>query len=134
LTVASLMNSRDAASRLEQPCAISYPQQRHLDLRVQGPRLAGSLDLPGHAAGEGPAGHLVGQRLGEPAVLQRLRPQRLDRAAGLGQAVPGQPLGVVDPPLAFGVAGGLLGRLELGDDAGGGRRAGMWTVSRARAA
>jgi hypothetical protein len=62
--------------------------------------------------------HLVGQRLREPAVLQRLGPQRLDRTAGLGQAVPGEPLGVADPPLALGVVAGLLGRLELGDDPG----------------
>jgi len=97
---------------------LGYAQQGHFHFGMQRPRVAGGLDLGGHAAGGRPAGHLPGQRVGQLAVLQRLRAQRLHRAAGVGQAVPGQTLGVADAPLAFGLAGGLLGGLELGDDPG----------------
>ena len=97
---------------------LRHPQQRHLHLGVQRPRVTGRGDFGGHAAGRRPAGRFGGQRVGQFAVFQRLRPQRLDRAAGLGQAVSGQPGGVADPPVAFGLDAGLLGGLELGDDPG----------------
>ena len=64
------------------------------------------------------AGH-AGQRVGQPGAAPAVRAQRLHRAAGLGQALPGQPgRGVQVPPPPRRIARGLLGRLELGDDAG----------------
>ena len=95
-----------------------HAQQGHLDLRVERARLAGGPRLGGDAAGGRPAGYLPSQRVRQLAVFQRARPQRLDRAAGLGQAVAGELLGVADPALALNLVAALLGRLELGDDPG----------------
>ena len=55
---------------------------------------------------------------GERAALERRGHRRLDRAARLGQALAGEPLGVVEVPVAVvRPIARLLGRLELGDDA-----------------
>ena len=57
------------------------------------------------------------ERLGQRAGLERGGHRRLDAAAGLRQAVARELLGVVEVPVAIGVAvAGLLRRLELGDD------------------
>ena len=66
----------------------------------------GGGDRRGDAIHRGPAVRHLGQRVGQPGVLQRLRADGPDRPAGLGQAVPGQPGGVPDPPFPVGAVAG----------------------------
>ena len=72
-----------------------------------------------------PGGHL-GDGLGQAAGLQRLRAQLVHRAPRLGQALPGQRgrRRVVPAPRGR-VVGRVLGRLQLGDDAGQALRQGV---------
>jgi hypothetical protein len=76
-------------------------------------------DLGRHAVQAGPAVHHLGERLGQARGRQRLRAHRLDRAAGLRQALPRQLRRVlqVAAPVGRPVAGALR-RLDLRDDPG----------------
>ena len=92
-------------------------QQRDLDLRMERDDVAGHGDLGRDAVELRPLAGDIGERIGQRPRLERGGHRRLDRPAGLGQALARQPLGVLQVPVPIGRAVvRLVGRLELGHD------------------
>ena len=78
--------------------------------------LAGDRDLDRDRVDLGPLAGDVGERVRQRPGLERRGHRRLDGAARLGQALAGQPLGVLEVAVAVGrPVARLVGRLELGD-------------------
>jgi hypothetical protein len=104
-------------------------QQRGFGLERQRPHRPGGADLDRDPVQPRPALRDVAERVGQPGGFQRLGTQRVHRPPRLGQALPGQPgrrVEVAAPPGR--VAGGLPGRLELGDDPGEALREGVMNL------
>ena len=81
---------------------LGRPQQRDLDLGVERrPPRRSSSPRPGSPLIADQRCATSRERVGQGRRLQRLRPRRLDRAPRLGQALAGQPAGVVEVPVAL---------------------------------
>ena len=96
---------------------LGRPEQRDLDLRVEGDDLARHRDLALDPVEGGPVAGDLGEGVGQGPRLERGRHRRLHRAARLDQAVAGELLGVVEMAVAVRrPVAGVVGRLELGHD------------------
>ena len=92
-------------------------EERDLDLRVERDDVAGHRDVGRDAVELGPFAGDVGEGVGQRPRLERGGHRRLDRSAGLGEALARQALGVLEVPVSIGRSVvRLVGRLELGDD------------------